>query len=46
MHLIDKSFKNAPKSYIRQSLLATLVVVIILLLFRMLGGFVIVPAPH
>ena len=39
MYLIDKSFKKAPKSYVRQSLLAALVVAIILLFFRMLGGF-------
>jgi CBS-domain-containing membrane protein len=44
MYLIDKSFKKAPKNYIRQSLLAALVVAIILLFFRMLGGFVIIAA--
>lgn len=44
MYLIDKSFKKAPKSYIRQSLLAALVVAIILLFFRALGGVVIVAA--
>ena len=44
MYLIDKYFKKAPKSYIKQSLLAALVVAIILLFFRMLGGFVIVAA--
>lgn len=44
MYLIDKSFKKAPKSYVRQSLLAALVVAIILLFFRMLGGFVIIAA--
>ena len=44
MYIIDKSFKKAPKSYVRQSLLAALVVAIILLFFRMLGGFVIIAA--
>jgi CBS-domain-containing membrane protein len=44
VYLIDKSFKKAPRSYIRQSLLAALVVAIILLFFRMLGGFVIIAA--
>ncbi len=44
MYLIDKSFKKAPRSYIRQSLLAALVVAIILLFFKMLGGFVIIAA--
>jgi len=44
VYLIDKSFKKAPKSYVRQSLLAALVVAIILLFFRMLGGFVIIAA--
>jgi CBS-domain-containing membrane protein len=44
VYLIDKSFKKAPKNYIRQSLLAALVVAIILLFFRMLGGFVIIAA--
>ena len=44
MYLIDKSFKKAPRSYIRQSLLATLVVTIILIFFRTLGGLVIVAA--
>ncbi|MFC1957099.1 HPP family protein [Chloroflexota bacterium] len=44
MYLIDKSFKKAPKSYIRQSLLAASVVAIILIFFRTLGGLVIVAA--
>lgn len=45
MYLIDKSFKKAPKHYIRQSLLAALVVGIILYMFRFLsGGIVIVVA--
>jgi CBS-domain-containing membrane protein len=45
MYLIDKSFKKAPKHYIRQSLLAALVVGIILYIFRFLsGGIVIVAA--
>ena len=44
MYLFDRAFRRAPKSYIRQSLLAALVVAIILLFFRMLGGFVIVAA--
>ena len=44
MYIIDKSFTNAPKSYIKQSLLATLVVAIILYFFETLGGLVIVAA--
>jgi CBS-domain-containing membrane protein len=44
MYLIDRSFKRAPKSYIRQSLLAAFVVAIILLFFRMLGDLVIIAA--
>jgi len=44
MYLFDRAFKRAPKSYIMQSLLAALVVAIILLFFRILGGFVIVAA--
>jgi CBS-domain-containing membrane protein len=44
VYLFDSFFKKAPKRYIRQSLLAALVVAIILLFFRMLGDFVIVAA--
>jgi CBS-domain-containing membrane protein len=45
MYLIDKSFKKAPKPYIRQGLLAALVVGIILYIFRFLsGGLIIVAA--
>jgi CBS-domain-containing membrane protein len=44
MHLIDKSFRKAPKNYIRQSLLAALVVGIILFVFRYLSGDMIIVA--
>jgi CBS-domain-containing membrane protein len=44
MYLIDKSFKKAPKPYIRQGLLATLVVGIILYIFRFLSGDIIIVA--
>lgn len=44
MRLIDKSFRRAPKVYIRQSLLAALAVGIILLIFRTLSGDIIIVA--
>ncbi|MBN1862731.1 MAG: HPP family protein [Dehalococcoidales bacterium] len=44
MYLIDKSFKKTPKHYIRQSLLAALVVGLILYIFKFLSGGIIIVA--
>jgi len=44
MYPFDKSSRKSPKNYIRQSLLAMLVVAIILIFLRLLHGFVVTAA--
>lgn len=44
MYTFDKSFRKSPKNYIRQNLLAMLVVAIILIFLRLLHGFVVTAA--
>ena len=44
MYIFDKSFRKSPRNYIKQSLLALLVVAIILIFLRLLQGFVVTAA--